>query len=118
MKARNRRKHGHCRRGKKSITYVTWQCMKARCLNPNHVRYPDYGGAGITLARRWLSFKNFFRDMGRRPSRKHTLDRIDPTKGYSKKNCRWATPKQQAKNRRKRGLERTLTREQWHELGW
>jgi hypothetical protein len=112
-------KHGHCRRGYRSLTYNTWRAMIQRCFNPNHCAYPYYGGAGIRVCRRWLSFVNFLADMGRRPSRLHTLDRLDPEKGYRPSNCRWATPKQQAANRRASGREREeLTRQEWEVLGW
>ena len=90
--------HGHNTSKGKSPTYITWDKMKTRCNNPNHERYKDYGGKGIKVCVRWNSFVNFLKDMGERPEGK-TLDRIDTTKGYSKSNCRWATIKQQMRNR-------------------
>ncbi|WP_217862562.1 hypothetical protein [Vibrio alginolyticus] len=73
--------------------------MLDRCNNPDHASYCRYGGAGITVTKRWLFFENFVADMGYKPE-SLTLDRIDGSLGYSKDNCRWATAKQQAENRK------------------
>jgi hypothetical protein len=81
--------------------YRTWANMLRRCQNKNHPRYSDYGGRNISVCIEWLDFENFYKDMGEHPEGL-TLDRIDNDKGYSKQNCRWATPKQQAENRRLR----------------
>lgn len=81
-------------------TYTSWALMKARCLNKNNPKYPDYGGRGIKLCRRWIDFKKFFEDMGPKPSNRYSIDRINNSKGYFPNNCRWATSKQQANNRR------------------
>ena len=76
-----------------------WRAMKARCLNPNNREYIYYGNAGITICVAWMSFENFFKDMGLRPSSKHSLDRIDNKKGYYPENCKWSTQKEQTRNR-------------------
>ena len=83
-----------------SPTYYSWQAMKSRCENPRNWKYNQYGGRGIKVCDRWRnSFINFMQDMGERPSG-YTLDRIDPNGNYEHNNCRWATPKQQANNKR------------------
>jgi hypothetical protein len=74
--------------------------MRGRCLNPNNAKYPIYGGRGISICKRWDSYENFLTDMGERPSAKHSLDRINTDGNYEPSNCRWATSKEQARNRR------------------
>jgi len=70
--------------------------MKDRCNNPNHCAYHRYGGRGITVCARWNKFENFFQDMGH--SNGLTLERKNNDKGYSPKNCYWATSKEQNRN--------------------
>lgn len=74
--------------------------MIARCYNPNLPTYIHYGGRGIRVCERWYSFAEFLSDMGQRPSEKHSLDRIDNNGDYEPGNCRWATRKQQNRNKR------------------
>jgi hypothetical protein len=92
-------KHGHISKHRPSRTYKSWQQMKQRCLNPSNPRYDDYGGRGVTVAKRWMKFENFLADMGECPAGL-SLDRKKNDKGYYKRNCHWATPSQQVKNRR------------------
>lgn len=81
-----------------SAEYQTWNRMWSRCTNPIVDRYPNYGGRGISVCDRWEKFQNFFEDMGRRPSPKHSIGRIDNDGNYEPNNCRWETPEQQASN--------------------
>lgn len=80
--------------------------MKQRCLNPRCDAFPQYGGAGITICERWLSFENFLADMGERPNGT-TLDRRDGSKGYFPQNCRWADNTAQLVNQRASSRNRT-----------
>lgn len=99
--ARSRTKHGDVR----SKEYVAWIHMRMRCSNPKNTKYKDYGARGIRVCERWDgSYDDFLSDMGRAPSRRHSVDRIDVNGDYSLENCRWATPIQQSRNKRSNRL--------------
>lgn len=91
-------KHGE---GSKTSEFNIWSGMRERCSNPNHVGYKNYGGRGITVCDRWAnSYINFLADMGRRPSLKHSINRIDNDGNYCPENCEWTTQKRQGGNTR------------------
>jgi hypothetical protein len=95
--------HGATKGSKKSIEYKIWQEMRRRCADVHSESFQFYGARGITVCDRWLnSFENFFDDMGKRPSPRHSIDRIYNDDGYSPSNCRWATGTQQSINQRMR----------------
>lgn len=94
-----RLEHGHTTDRHQSKTYGAWAGMIKRCINPNNAEYHNYGGRGIKVCNRWQKFTNFLEDMGEAPE-EHQIDRIDNNKGYHKENCRWATPKQNSRNKR------------------
>jgi len=85
----------------KSPTYMSWKKMKDRCLNPNHMHYHTYGGRGINICDKWMSFEGFFEDMGEMPEKGYSVDRINSDGNYTKENCRWIPRNHQQKNRRK-----------------
>ena len=97
--------HGHARDSGKSPTYHSWREMRRRCglvrsncARRNAFQNKNYIGKGITVCERWSnSFQNFLLDMGEKPPGT-SLDRINNNAGYSKENCRWATPKEQTRN--------------------
>jgi hypothetical protein len=92
-------KHKHGRH--RTPEWTAWREMRARCLNPRHRAYSNYGGRGIGICERWRgSFAAFLEDLGERPSPMHSLDRIDNDRGYEPGNCRWATKTVQSRNSR------------------
>ena len=94
-------KHGFASRNKPSPEYKTWVSMLGRCHNAKDRAYRNYGARGIKVCDAWrASFENFIRDMGRRPSKDLTLDRIDNDGNYEPGNVRWATRQAQSRNRR------------------
>lgn len=89
----------------KTPLYRIWIAMRARCENPKCGNYPNYGARGIRFCERWRSFENFAADMGPRPTNaRYTLERINNNGNYEPTNCRWATYKEQLRNRRNNRL--------------
>lgn len=102
----------------KTPEYRSWMGMKDRCYNEKNKKHHRYGGRGISVCERWRnSFEDFLNDMGPKPSKDASIDRIDNDKGYSPENCRWATQKEQQNNRGNNALltchGETLTISQW-----
>lgn len=108
--------HGHATSGRCSRIYSIWMAMMRRCYNPNIKNYHRYGGRGIIVCESWHKFENFLADMGE-PILGMSIDRMDNNGNYCPENCKWATPKEQANNRRSnRILEfngRLQTMAQW-----
>ena len=88
-------KHGK----RESKIYGVWCGIKRRCYNPNERSFPLYGGRGIKMSNSWKDFKNFYNDMGD-PPKGMSIERKDVNGDYNKKNCKWATLKEQCNNRR------------------
>ena len=84
----------------KSSEYYSWSGAKGRCRNPKNKNYDRYGGRGIKFCERWNDYKVFLTDMGRKPSPKHSLERVDNDGDYCPENCKWATSLEQCHNRR------------------
>ena len=114
-------KHGFARKNKKRSEYRVWRKMIERCEDARNKDFADYGGRGIAVCRRWRdSFELFYADMGPRPSAQHSIDRFPNNDGnYEPGNCRWATLREQGRNKRNNrlidvdGVTRTLA--EWAE---
>lgn len=80
--------------------YRAWLSMWSRCTNPKDIGFKDYGSRGITVCERWLSFENFFADLGTKPTITHRLDRRENEGNYEPNNCRWVTAADSNRNTR------------------
>lgn len=85
---------------RKHPLYWTWNSMFVRCYYPSHKQYSDYGGRGIAVSPEFFDFNTFIWWVGKRPSKRHTLDRIDNDGNYEMFNLRWATRREQERNKR------------------
>lgn len=100
--------------------YSVWSSMHARCTEPSRPDFARYGAQGVVVCERWHAFSAFLEDMGPRPSRQHSIDRIDSQRPYEPSNCRWATSTEQNRNRSNnhlitwRGQTRCMT--EWGEV--
>ena len=81
--------------------YMVWKKMKGRCYNENDPKYQSYGGRGIRICDEWKNdFVKFYENIGIKPGKEYSIDRVNNDGNYEPGNCRWATPKEQARNRR------------------
>lgn len=95
--------HGESRGKNKTAEYKTYAGMIQRCYSKNYIGFKYYGGRGIAVDESWRGkkgYETFLSDMGRKPTEKHTIDRINPDGNYSSANCRWATRVEQDANKR------------------
>lgn len=91
--------HGESQRNNATAEYVAWSAMRRRCLSPSDPKFHRYGGRGITICKRWMrSYLAFLKDVGRKPTHKHTLGRINNNGNYEPGNVEWQTHKQQSRN--------------------
>lgn len=108
--------HHSRKEGAGTPTYTVWYDIKRRCFNTKYPQYKDYGGRGIGVCERWLTFKNFLEDMGERPPGL-TIERLNNDLGYSPENCVWADRTQQCSNTR-RSVKLTLNGRVKTVSGW
>ena len=85
---------------RKHPLYYTWANMLSRCFDQNKPNYKDYGGRGIKVCDEWHHFKNFVKDMGPKPDKSYSLERIDNDANYCPENCKWASRAEQNRNKR------------------
>lgn len=90
------RKHQQCG----TPEYAAWAGMFQRCYNHRNAQFKNYGARGVTVCDRWKDFREFLKDMGKKPSPRHSIDREKNDGNYEPENCRWALPKQQSRNTR------------------
>lgn len=111
-------KHGHCSGGKVTTEYTSYREMLDRCYSSKNEEYVNYGGRGIYVCDRWKeSYKNFLDDMGLKPDRTYSIERINNDGGYEPDNCKWATPVEQGNNTR-RNVRITLNGETKTQSQW
>ena len=96
-------KHGN----RDNITYQSWKAMKQRCLNKNDPAFKHYGGRGITICPEWIkSFKVFMEDIGERPGKEYSIERVNVNGNYEKSNCIWLLKTKQTSNTRRSKINR------------
>ena len=87
-----------------SSEYNSWHGMKSRCFNPTDPAFKHYGGRGIIVCKGGKNdFSIFYKDMGPKPGKEYSIDRVDVNGNYEPSNCRWADRSTQQKNKRKVG---------------
>lgn len=107
IQAKNRVKHGNSPRKRATPEYKSYYAMIQRCTNENAKGFENYGGRGIRVCDRWMDFNVFLKDMGKKPSPEHSIERIEVNGNYEPSNCRWATPVEQSHNTRLRKTNKT-----------
>ncbi len=105
-RGKSKKRHGEASKGTRTTEYMVWVRMRRRCDNPDSDDYPNYGGRGIRVCKRWQLFENFLADMGRKPAGGYVIDRRNNDGNYEPSNCAWVTVKES--NRNKRTIRRLL----------